>query len=131
MSVLACYINILCRTLKPRESKRLQAAGQWSIGALGGDLMGYAAPSCHGLTKPFIFSDYGDSGDPAITFPPLPPFLRVAKVFLRASAVRFPSAIISANLRRKGFSPNVGDHGVPRFSIFTFWQFRRFWQFSA
>jgi len=64
-------------------------------------------------------------------FPPLPPFLRVAKIFLRASAVKSPSAIICANLRRKGFSPNVGDHGVPRLSIFTFWQFRRFWQFSA
>src|SRR5258708_40245241 len=30
------YINILCHALKPRESKRLQAVGQWSIGALGG-----------------------------------------------------------------------------------------------
>jgi len=30
------YINILSRELKSRESKRLQAAGQWSISALGG-----------------------------------------------------------------------------------------------
>jgi len=41
MFLMAClswlYINILCRALKPRESKRLQAKGQWSIGALGGD----------------------------------------------------------------------------------------------
>jgi hypothetical protein len=36
MSVLDSYINILYRALKPRESKRLQAAGQWSKGALGG-----------------------------------------------------------------------------------------------
>jgi len=44
MSVLACYINILCRALKPRESKRLQAAGQWSIGALGGEMGLFAGP---------------------------------------------------------------------------------------
>jgi hypothetical protein len=36
MSVLDSYSNILCCALKPRESKRLQAAGQWSINALGG-----------------------------------------------------------------------------------------------
>jgi hypothetical protein len=38
MSVLDSYINIVCDALKSRESKRLQAAGQWSIGALGGVL---------------------------------------------------------------------------------------------
>src|SRR5438270_5760052 len=36
MSVLAFNISILCCLLKSRESKRLQAAGQWSISALGG-----------------------------------------------------------------------------------------------
>src|SRR5579859_1951691 len=41
MSVLVSYINILYRALKPRESKRLQAAGQWSISALGGVGVGF------------------------------------------------------------------------------------------
>jgi hypothetical protein len=45
MSVLDSYSNILCRALKPRESKRLQAKGQWSISALGGGLDSLAALS--------------------------------------------------------------------------------------
>ena len=62
--------------------------------------------------------DYGDHGDlPSLRFllsSVLP------KIFLRASAVKSPSAIISANLRRKGFFQMSAITAFPGFSISIF-----------